>query len=601
MFNKPSREFQPGLKADERRRVRQDERLRLRRADRESRLQKKRNKIIGGSSDNANSTQSSYSQNASQPNQVDQMRKQQMLQQLPQYVKGCYSDHPATQFECTQRIRKLLSIEREPPIKAVIDSGVVTRLIQFLQFDQYDRLQFEAAWALTNIASGTAENTAVVIRYGAVPIFVRLLQSKSAEVQEQAIWALGNIAGDSPECRNLVLKHGGLSGLLPICCPSKCQTQQQVTLLRNATWTLSNFCRGKPQPEWKYIQLALRALTQMITCDDDEILQDTCWAFSYLSDTDDEASHNNNGTQQMEQAQQLRAITDCGGLAYLVQLLEHSSPHVRHPALRTIGNIVTGSDDLTQKVLNLGVLKKLQRLLLDQAPIKREACWTISNITAGSKEQIEAVISANLFPPLIQVLKTERYEISKEALWAISNATSGGSDVQVSFLVHQGVIPPLCNFLKLNTNNSRARILMVALEGIDNILAVGQRRATNGVNMFATYVEECNGIDYLEQLQSNQEVVDEIYDKAAKIIKEYFNGEETNAFMNGDMNMNDHEQSNQQQEGMNNVANNNSSFFQQNQPSQQQQNMFAFGLGQNQSQNGNTFGGGSGAAAAFKF
>ena len=45
-----------------------------------------------------------------------------------------------------------------------------------------------------------------------------------------------------------------------------------------------------------------------------------------------------------------------------------------------------------------------------------QACWTLSNVTC-SEEHIEEVLAGELFPIIIQILKTEEYDISKEAAW----------------------------------------------------------------------------------------------------------------------------------------------------------------------------------------
>ncbi|CAN4101909.1 unnamed protein product [Withania somnifera] len=254
--------YKVAVDAEEGRRRREDNMVEIRKSKREENLLKKRREGL---------LQQQFSST------VSQLDKK--LETLPEMIAGVWSDDSSMQLEYTTQFRKLLSIERNPPIEEVIQSGVVPRFVEFLARDDYPQLQFEAAWALTNIASGTSENTKVVIDYGSVPTFVRLLSSPSDDVREQAVWALGNIAGDSPKYRDLVLGHGALVALL-----AQFNEHAKLSMLRNATWTLSNFCRGKPQPQFEQTKAALPTLARLIHSNDEEVLTDACWALSYLSD-----------------------------------------------------------------------------------------------------------------------------------------------------------------------------------------------------------------------------------------------------------------------------------------------------------------------------
>lgn len=117
---------------------------------------------------------------------------------------------PIQQLDSIKCLRQLLANRSSSTFRKVIGAGLLPKFVEFLKQENIE-LQFEAAWALNNIAS---EKTRCVVDAGALPVLVNLLSSTWDKVQEIAVCCLAKIARDGPECRDLVLDHGILSPLL---------------------------------------------------------------------------------------------------------------------------------------------------------------------------------------------------------------------------------------------------------------------------------------------------------------------------------------------------------------------------------------------------
>lgn len=161
----------------------------------------------------------------------------------------------------------------------MIDSGIVPIFIANLTKNSFPILQKECAWALTNLAAGSTEQTEYLIDNGALEPLISLLSASSSEIKEQCVWALGNIAGDNSDFRDQILDIG-IEPLVNLGLEVK-----DEGAFKNIVWTLSNLARGKPYVKYEKIKKALKIFQIALKnySDDNEVLCDVLWAISCLT------------------------------------------------------------------------------------------------------------------------------------------------------------------------------------------------------------------------------------------------------------------------------------------------------------------------------
>ncbi|KAJ6241255.1 importin subunit alpha [Anaeramoeba flamelloides] len=378
------------------------------------------------------------------------------IQELPTLVKGVKSDDLETVQTCTQLIRKMLSIEGEPPIEEILETNIVPTFVKFLKHSENDFLKFETTWIFSNICSGNSEQTNYVVDLGVIPLFFQGIESSNSNIQIQSVWGIGNIVGDSFELRDNILNYpNSIEKIINLIE----NNENNIDILQNAAWTLSNLCRGKPRPPYKMVKKAVPIFCQLINSDCKKLVIDTCWGLSYLS---------------IGSPKHIDGMLNTGIVPKILELLKHQDYRIRTPSILTIGNLVTGDNKQTQKVIEYGALDYLKTLLNDKKiQIVRETCWALSNITAGNEKQIGLVLEKDIFPEILKLLKSKVYLIKKEASWVINNAIYCGTDEQVKYLVENNVIILLSSFL----DNQESKIVKTTMDSYLKILNVGKNIA----------------------------------------------------------------------------------------------------------------------------
>ena len=311
----------------------------------------------------------------------------------------------------------------------------------------------------------------------------------------------------SVSARDVIFAAGGVAPLL------KClaDNASDIPLHRVGAWCLSGLVEGryssssssggdkdsssssttrsKSSNEEIDVTTLLPTVRRMLHMDDTEVLTYACWTLSHFCDG---PAYHIAAVIYSEASivrPSSRMTPDDGLVPRLVELLLHPSPKVAKPALRTVGNIVCAdctdqqdqygntmpAVDFTEIVLECKAIPCLRQLVEHHnREIQKEACWTLSNIAAGTTSQIQAVIDSGAIPPLVGIVNNDLTdkEVRSEACWVVLNATSCGNDEQIKRLIQEGCVSVLGVLL------TEANMVMMALEGIERVLQAEEAQDT---------------------------------------------------------------------------------------------------------------------------
>eukprot|EP01083_Nonionella_stella_P232314 819677_1 len=202
--NSNTRRFQKGLDHAAARADRHNNTLSLRRKQREQHLQKKVRLLS-----------SRLTNGSDRINDGDITRDNTKVykKDIPKYIALIMQpESESKQLSGLISIRKLLSVERDPPTQEIIKSGIIPKIIQFMYCSNYN-LVFESSWSITNIAASTSDCTYAVVNHGAINAFINIILNNNfnfdLEIVINSIWGLGNICGDKKQFRDMIINNQG--------------------------------------------------------------------------------------------------------------------------------------------------------------------------------------------------------------------------------------------------------------------------------------------------------------------------------------------------------------------------------------------------------
>ena len=329
-------------------------------------------------------------------------------------------------------IRKISASNLEKCHRMITDE-IISNVVKYISYVDYPEHQHESLWIMTNLISGSSAMTRKYLDFtNIIDYSLKVLTLNNVKVKHQAIWLLGNAIGEDIKYTNYIVNKGGLKCIFDELLGDLQESKRVIDNIRTCTWVLSNIFLHKLVLDYKTLQKAIEISKYFFeVCYDNESNKNMIWLLSRMYKQFD--------------GNQLEIMFRCLD-TYMISKLSHCEYKSIHRVILNIcGNLISTTDENTQKVMNMGLLNHLRDCLNSNSNVK-DVCWILSNISAGTKDQIKSLIDHNLVPLIMLTSVESPWKIVKECLYTICYIIIN-SKRHIPYMVDIGAIKLLSKYL----------------------------------------------------------------------------------------------------------------------------------------------------------
>jgi len=408
-------------------------------------------------------------------------------------------------LEAITRLRKYLCLDTSD-LKQVVEKGYVNLLLHILKSSGPSLLKAESAWCISNISAGDSYCACEIVKGGAIPILLQLLQERSREdLLDHILTCLGNLAADNITYRQQILALNGCNLLFNIFVANA----DQFEIILNASWTLAMLVQS--QITQKQMGICLALCRQLLQVDNDELWTQAIWIVRNLF-------HDLNVLEDS-----MEGLHSSGILAAIIDIIAYPRAEIRIACLVCCEHLLR-VESLIDHMLNAGLLQKLREVLKENDPqfdaptrksLQVETLRTLSFVPY-STQSVESILQLDLLRHIFELSKNGPFEVKREALNVVLSLLEVGSIKQVKVMVGFGVI----TFIRDQMNLRHPQTDELCLQCIHAVLEVGQLQMKNSAKNPYLMTCEATGIDEQVVRLSNSEV-EELRDFADHILASY--------------------------------------------------------------------------------